>query len=366
MPDASGAAPVAARDTSRPPRDDLVRALRGGVALRAVVPAAEAAAPSANANGMPTLYGHFARFNEWTEIDSWYEGHFMERVAPGSCRKTFKEQAQKPLFQHGADPQIGDKVLGPVEVLREDDEGAYYEVPLLDTSYNRDLVPGLEAGLYGASFRFSVMREDFVKNPGASKHNPDGLPERTIKEMRVAEFGPVTFPAYGGATAGVRSMTDEWLAARMTSQPERLRAVLAYLEQRDGTQVQRMDSEDVGTLAAMLQLASDYIEEQDEMDATEASNATAMQGVQATLIGLLGNEAAENEPEEQNASTPDGVTRDDDAAPGDEPTPRSTALEEDRVETASHPVGQSRDTATQPASLIYGMRRKETTTPWRL
>jgi hypothetical protein len=31
------------------------------------------------------------------------------------------------------------------------------------------------------------------------------LPERTIKELRLFEFGPVTFPAYQSATAGVRS-----------------------------------------------------------------------------------------------------------------------------------------------------------------
>ena len=46
------------------------------------------------------------------------------------------------LFEHGMDPQIGNKVLGPIEDLGEDKRGAYYTVPLLDTSYNRDLAPG--------------------------------------------------------------------------------------------------------------------------------------------------------------------------------------------------------------------------------
>jgi hypothetical protein len=37
------------------------------------------------------------------------------------------------LFQHGNDPQVGDKPLGPIETLSEDARGGYYEVPLLDT-----------------------------------------------------------------------------------------------------------------------------------------------------------------------------------------------------------------------------------------
>jgi len=44
-----------------------------------------------------------------------------------------------------------------------------------------------------------------------STWNPDALPERTIRSAQVFEFGPVTFPAYVGATAGIRSPTD-WYA----------------------------------------------------------------------------------------------------------------------------------------------------------
>jgi len=169
------------------------------------------------AAGLPTLTGRFAVFDTWTEIDSWIEGRFLERIAPGAFRKTFSENRAgiRVLFQHGHDPQVGDKPLGPIDVLREDDVGAYYEVPLLDTSYVRDLLPGLRAGLYGASFRFRVVREDIVQPDSASTGNPDRLPERTIREAKVMEFGPVTFPAYPDATAGVRSLTDEVLARRL-------------------------------------------------------------------------------------------------------------------------------------------------------
>lgn len=155
-----------------------------------------------------TMFGHFAVFNEWTEIDSWFEGNFLERIASGAFKKTFRENRAeiKSLFQHGMDPQVGDKPLGTIGDLREDESGAYYEVELLDAPYVRDdILPGLRADLYGASFRFQMIREDFNTEPDPSESNPTGLPERTLKELRVFEFGPVTFPAYASATAGIRA-----------------------------------------------------------------------------------------------------------------------------------------------------------------
>ena len=171
---------------------------------------------SAGAGSLGTLRGLGAVFGQWTRIESSWEGTFMERIAPGAFARSIVKHrdAIKVLFQHGRDPQVGDKPLGPLAELREDAEGLVYEVPLLDTSYNRDLKPGLEAGLYGSSFRFSVEKEDFDQRPARSEHNPDGLPERTVRDLHLFELGPVTFPAYSGATAGVRSMTDAYLPPR--------------------------------------------------------------------------------------------------------------------------------------------------------
>jgi phage head maturation protease len=189
---------------STPPREDNYRFSFPGPELRVDEDAEER-------GGMPTMTGHFAVFNQWTHIQSRWEGNFLERFSPGSLTKTFAENGDrmKVMFQHGKDPQIGEKLLGVPSLVREDgDVGGYYEVPLFDTTYNRDLLPGLEANVYGASMRFTSLREDFNDKAGVSTWNPDGLPERTIKEARIAEFGPVVWPAYAGATAGVRSLTD--------------------------------------------------------------------------------------------------------------------------------------------------------------
>ena len=202
-----------------PPRDNLVRASAGGFELRA------------NDEAMPTIFGHGAVFNQWTKIDSAYEGRFMERIAPGAFRKTIAENRSnmRMLFNHGKDPQIGDKPVAPIETLEEDATGLAYSGRMLDTSYNRDLIPGLQAGLYGSSFRFRVVKEDFNQRAKVSEFNPDGLPERTIQEAMVMEFGPVTFPAYPQAGAGVRSMTDAFVLAQLAADPERLAQLVASL-----------------------------------------------------------------------------------------------------------------------------------------
>lgn len=205
---------------------------------------ARSAEPDAEVSEERVMFGHFSKFNEWTEIDSWFEGRFLERIAPGAYKKTFRENRAniKSLFQHGHDPVIGDKPLGPIDDLREDDVGAYYEVPLLDAPYVRDIEPGLREGLYGASFRFKSMREEFSEEPGKSKHNPEGLPERTLKELRVYEFGPVTFPAYPGATAGLRSAdTSAGSPAPSTETPT---SVTSPPERRDNREKQFTDREE--------------------------------------------------------------------------------------------------------------------------
>lgn len=159
------------------------------------------------------MHGHFAVFNSWTEIDSWYEGRFLERIAPGAFAETFATRGDqiRVLYDHGQDPQIGNKPLGTPTALREDKHGAAYEVQLFDASYVNDLKPALRAGQLGASFRFRITSEDWTEPSRATKTNPERLPERTVTGVELYEFGPVTFPAYADATAGMRSRTDQFI-----------------------------------------------------------------------------------------------------------------------------------------------------------
>lgn len=181
-----------------------------------------------------TLVGHFAVFNRWTTIDSWYEGRFLERIAPGAFADTFATRGDKVrvLYDHGYDPQIGNKPLGVPNVLREDKTGAYYEVSLFDAEYVRELKPAIAAGQMGASFRFKVTGETWVDPTKSTAHNPQKLPERTITGTELYEFGPVTFPAYDDASAGLRSRTDEFVD-RLLHDPQ----FVARLTERAGLHV---------------------------------------------------------------------------------------------------------------------------------
>lgn len=182
---------------------------------------------------MPTLAGHFTVFDAWYEVHSYWEGDFLERIAAGACAETFRAHWDdadphkiKVQFQHGYDTAVGVRLLGKLNVLREDKTGGYYEAPLFDTSYNADLIPGLEAGEYGASFRFRVSAEAWDDDPGVSDHNPKGLPERTITRMDVFELGPVAFGASPVATAGLRAggmrcLTDAYYDQLREASPSR-------------------------------------------------------------------------------------------------------------------------------------------------
>jgi HK97 family phage prohead protease len=186
-------------------RDDLIRMVN--------LPTAEVEFRASDNNGsLGVLEGYAAVFNNDTVIDSW-EGHFIERLAPGAFARTLKQRGEqvKVLFNHGFDPQIGDKPLGKPRMMEERDRGLWVEVPLDDTSYNRDLVASLRSGaLDGMSFRFSVKRED-VDESGS-------MPVRTLQEVVLYEFGPVTFPAYEATTAGIRAR--EGYQAWRTTRPK--------------------------------------------------------------------------------------------------------------------------------------------------
>lgn len=213
---------------------DLVRAANLRITVRADEPTDDTEATS---DGLGIMVVRFSPFETWYEISSWYEGEFLERTVKGAFAKTMRESRDSvvSLFNHGYDFNIGDKVLGSVTDLREDDDSAVLEADLFDTSYNRDLVPGIRAGAYGSSFMFRVIRDEWNDEPGVSDWNPRGIPERTIKEVRLFEAGPVTFPANPDATAGmrsVRSMTDayyESLRARDPQRVETLRSRIAEL-----------------------------------------------------------------------------------------------------------------------------------------
>lgn len=238
---------------------DLVRAVAMRTAVRAVEPKDGDGEGAPAEASLGRLVVRFSPYNVWYEVHSWWEGDFMERTVRGAFAKTFQEQQAsiRCLYDHGYDMSVGNKVLCPTDDLREDPDAAVLEGDLFDTSYTRDLLPGLKAGVYGSSFRFRVIKDMWDDEPEPSDDNPKALPERTILEVRCFEAGPVTFPASPTATATVRSTTDayyeqlrardprayEGLAARAAQirTPRQQAAAQGTAEPREGAAPQHAD-----------------------------------------------------------------------------------------------------------------------------
>ena len=121
-----------------------------------------------------------------------------------------------------------------IRELAEDDHGAAYEVDLFPTTYVRDLLPGLKDGVYGCSFRFRVGREEVEMTPASRSGTRRHRRADDHGVFSVAEFSPVTFPAYAGATAGVQKPTAAPRGATVHQLPSRERMLTRpwYLRRR--------------------------------------------------------------------------------------------------------------------------------------
>src|SRR6266540_1769955 len=167
------------------------------------------------------LTGLFGPLNEWVEINSVVEGHFMERFGQGSYEKTFSERASRIrcLHRHGRDPLVGQNPIGKITSLYEGAEAAHYEVELFE-GLPPLILAGYRDGQYGSSHTFKPVKQEFVARPRRSEHNPTGLPEVTYTEVYIHEFGPCPFPIYSSTTAAMRSATDDWILERFAADEE--------------------------------------------------------------------------------------------------------------------------------------------------
>lgn len=178
----------------------------------------------------PTLSGYLAVFDEWAEVRSRVEGHFMERFSPVAFTRSLQRDRPRMrlLYNHGEDPQIGFKPIGTIDDIGADKKGVYYRSTLYQTPNVREIIPALEDGQMGSSvtFRPNTAKDLIDYAPKRSDFNPDRLPEVTRQEVRILEFGPCMFPVYQGATAELRSFTDQFVLARFGFTPEQIAAIL--------------------------------------------------------------------------------------------------------------------------------------------
>lgn len=218
-----------------PPRDDVCRS----------VPFTLTRDGDGTTDGL-TFEGYGAVFNSPTRIDSW-EGTFDEQIAPGAFRKSLRERTPKFQFDHGHHPLIGSIPIGTISDIQEDDRGLFVQARLGQHIIIDLIREAISTGaIDGMSFRFSVVRDEWAdKNGKVIKteselssllwgEEPERLPLlRTLKEVKVAEVGPVVWPAYADTSAAVRSAGTVTIDEARLHEPEQQRLLAELLMRAD-------------------------------------------------------------------------------------------------------------------------------------
>lgn len=166
-----------------------------------------------------TIDGYAAVYDTPTEIDSW-EGTFSEEIQFGAFRKSLRERTPKMQFDHGHHPLLGSLPIGRWESVTEEQGRGLRTIGRLHDNWLvepfRQAIA--EKSVDGMSFRFSVVREEWLDKDGKKITDPNDLMEllwsgggdrgpirRILKELKITEAGPVTWPAYAETSVGMRS-----------------------------------------------------------------------------------------------------------------------------------------------------------------
>jgi phage head maturation protease len=165
--------------------------------------------PTTDAVGQ-TVAGMLVPYGRWQEVENSMEGHFIERWAYGSLRRSFAERMKNKLrgyFEHGKSATFGRAAIMDINRVWEETSGAWYEAELLD-GLPPYMVDGLRRGLHGTSIGARTTKVDTVTRPGRSAHNPRGLEERTILEAEAFDISITSRPVYDGTEVAMRSIPE--------------------------------------------------------------------------------------------------------------------------------------------------------------
>jgi uncharacterized protein len=177
--------------------------------------------------GPKALSGYAAVY--WSESDTGTQFELapgvVERIRPGAFDRAIREDDVVCLFNHDPNHVLGRTSNGTLK-LTLFSKGLRYVAHPPDTSTGRDVAALASRGdLRGSSFAFHVRKESWGR---------DGdLDVRWLEDVRLEDCGPVTHPAYGATSVGMRAegSVAEALAARDAWKAEaaRLAAVAAKL-----------------------------------------------------------------------------------------------------------------------------------------
>ncbi len=123
---------------------------------------------------------------------------FREKIAPGAFKKTIKKEDIRALFNHDDNFVLGRNTADTLE-LKEDKKGLFTRTTPPDTQWAKDLLVSIDRGdITGMSFQFRTITDEY--------NMQDGNLIRTLKEVKLYDISPVTFPAYPDTSVSVRAL----------------------------------------------------------------------------------------------------------------------------------------------------------------
>lgn len=156
---------------------------------------------------LPNIVGYGAKYYDGTpatefKMDMGKWGVIVERILPGAFTRSAAEDDVVGLFNHDPNEVLGRTSAGTMK-LSIDAVGLRYDIT---PPTGNKIVESIRRGdVKGSSFSFTVRSQRWTDT------QIDGI-EVTIRELmdvKLYDVGPVVFPAYAGATTGVRAYDPE-------------------------------------------------------------------------------------------------------------------------------------------------------------
>lgn len=166
--------------------------------------------------GVPMIRGHAAVFNQLSDD----LGGFREQIVPGAFATAISSDDVRALWNHNPDFILG-RNLSKTLRLSEDVRGLAIEIDPPDSQTVRDLVlmPMERGDVTQMSFAFSLRPngEDWAKDD-------NGQWVRTLKNLRLFDVSPVTYPAYPQTDVAVAQRSLGQTIAQMSKALETIEA----------------------------------------------------------------------------------------------------------------------------------------------
>jgi HK97 family phage prohead protease len=142
------------------------------------------------------LSGQAAPFNSPTLI----AGAFREQIDPRAFNKTLADGDQVLLDNHDRSHPLARRSAGTLQ-LSTNRNGLQWSAQVSKTSYGNDAITNVRDGNYaGCSFSFEVTRNGETWD----ENTEDGIPLRTLTDIKCPEISIVTFPAYSDTSVANR------------------------------------------------------------------------------------------------------------------------------------------------------------------